>query len=60
MGTALIWVADFYMVRHGSGDDYRATGVLQPTQARYNRQRAIYALMGKMFQPGRVLELIAG
>jgi len=38
---------DLHMVGLGSGDDDCTTGLLQPTQARRNRQRTIHALIGK-------------
>jgi hypothetical protein len=38
---------DLHMAGHGSGDDDLATGLIQPKQARQNRQRTIYALIGK-------------
>jgi hypothetical protein len=45
------------MVGHGSGGDDRATSVLQPKHACHNRQRTIYALIGRMFRPvGRMFQ----
>jgi hypothetical protein len=52
--------ADLHMAGYGGSNVHHPDSVLQPLQARLDRQRPFYARIGKTLQPGRPLELITG